>query len=336
MLLLLFIVGLETDIKKLWRSGKDAARVAVAGVVLPVALGLAALTWLVDLQFTRALFMAAALSATSIGITARVLRDKGQLDSPSGNIILGAAVLDDVLGILLLTLLGGLVASGSFSPISLLGLLFKISCFGLAIALFRAYGVKRILRRVRPLEVSGTVTTFLISACLLSAALAEAVGGAGIIGAFALGVALDDVHFKGYQETESLTLEQLMKPVTDFLVPIFFIVMGMGVKLKFFADPSALLLGAVLVLCGVAGKLATGWVLSRSATRRGADPWLVGLGMIPRGEVGLLFAAIGLQQGALTPSDYAGVVAMVALTTLLAPFALSWRLTSGGKQDDPA
>lgn len=325
-LFLLFIVGLETDIGEIGKVGKDATFAAFAGVIAPFVLAFTIVPFAIsDGSFNHTLFIAAALTATSVGITARVLKDTAKLKSVSGQIILGAAVIDDVIGIIVLTIVSALVTGGTFSGGQFGLLLLKIFVFGLGVFLFRKLVLGYGLIRIRPLEVSGTVAAFLFSLTMILAWTAEQAGLAGIIGAFALGIALDDVHFKGYRETKDLTLEQLMKPITDFLVPIFFIAMGMSVKLSAMANRDSIVLAIVLIVVALVGKLVCGLVLSKKSKERGADPLLVGFGMVPRGEVGLIFAAMGLKLQVLNQADYGAVVAMVTVTTLMAPFLISMR-----------
>jgi len=323
-LFLLFIVGLETNLKEMAKVGVDAAASAFAGVAAPVLLGFIFIPFVANYELKHTLFMAAALSATSVGITARVLGDSKMLGSISGRIILGAAVIDDVLGIIVLASVSALVMQGHVTAGAMGLLLLKICAFVAGIALLKRI-LPRFLRGIKPLEVSGSVTILMLSLCLVSAWAAEKAGLAGIVGAFALGVALDDVHFKGYREAESLTLEGIMKPISDFLVPVFFIVMGMNVKLGALAERKSMMLAIVLTLCGIIGKLACGAAVRPKTVKAGADRLLIGLGMMPRGEVGLIFAAVGMKLGVLNNADYAAVVAMVAVTTLLAPYLMAWR-----------
>lgn len=325
-LFLLFLVGLETNVKELTKVGKDASLAAVVGVIAPFALAFGLVPFLGPSSLNRTLFLGAALSATSVGITARVLSDAGELRSKSGQIILGAAVIDDVLGIIVLAIVAALVTQGSVSGGMVGGLLGKIALFGVGVYALRRWILPRMIRVFRPLEVSGTITILMLSLCLIFSWVAEQMGLAGIIGAFALGLALDDVQFKGFRLKGSTGLEHLMKPVTDFLVPVFFIVIGMRVKLAAFGDSQVLVFALALTLCAIVGKLACGWVLSRDSRRAGADRWLVGFGMIPRGEVGLIFAGMGIQTGVFSQVDYNAVVAMVAVTTLLAPGLIAYRL----------
>jgi len=323
-LFLLFLVGLETDIREVAKVGVDASIAAVAGVVVPFALAFAVIPLVSTSSVTHTLFMAAALTATSVGITARVLRDCGRLSSVSGQIILGAAVIDDILGIIVLAIVASIATSGSIEVASLATLLVKVTVFGIAAWLARQFLMPRVIRGFRKFEVSGTLTVFLLALCLFFAWISEKAGLAGIIGAFTLGVILDDVSFEGFKE-KNQKVEKLIKPVSDFLVPIFFLVMGMKVKLAALMNPEGLILGLVLIVCGVLGKLACGLGVRQDSRGRGGDRLLVGFGMIPRGEVGLIFAAMGANLGVLRPSDYAAVVLMVAVTTLLAPVLISMR-----------
>jgi len=323
-LLLLFVVGLETNIKDMQKVGFEAGLAAVYGVVIPFIMAFIIVPLLFVSNFAHSLFMAAALTATSVGITARVLADANKTNSVSGRIILGAAVIDDILGIIVLAIVSALATTGTVSTSSVAILFGKIGIFAVIVAVARRL-IPATLQKIQPYETSGSVTIFLLSLCLLAAWLADKTGLAGIIGAFALGMALDDVHFKGYRATERINLGHLMKPITDFLSPIFFIVMGMGVKLDSFNDKSALFLMLVLVIIGIIGKLACGLAITKKSKQAGADPLLVGFGMIPRGEVGLIFALMGKKLGVLNPSDFAAVVGMVAITTLVAPFLINWR-----------
>ncbi len=329
-LFLLFLVGLETNLSDLAKSGKDASRAAVIGVAAPFILGFALVYFtggsLSGDGFNHALFLGAALSATSVGITARVLSDSGELRSRSGQIILGAAVIDDVLGIIVLAIVAAIVTQGSVTAGLLAGLLTRIALFGVLIWVLRRFLLRRVIRLLKPLEVPGTITILMLSLCLISAWAAEKAQLAGIIGAFALGLALDETYFEGYQHKAATGLEHLMKPVTDFLVPVFFMVVGMRVKLAVFTEPKTLAFATALTACAILGKMACGLPISREARRTGADRLLIGFGMLPRGEVGLIFAGMGIQLRVLSQSDYNSVVAMVALTTLLAPALMSWRL----------
>lgn len=324
-LFLLFLVGLETDLGQLKKVGRDATLVAFIGVLAPFALAFIVIPLVVTSSFQHTLFIAAALTATSVGITARVLHESGKLQTTSGRIILGAAVIDDVLGIIVLTIVSALVTSGSFSVTSLLFLLFKIIGFVVLMVALR-FVFPKLLSAFQKIEVPGSLTITLLSFCLINAWTAEQIGLAGIVGAFAFGVLLEDTFFEGYEATKVQATQDLMKPITDFLSPIFFLVMGMGVNLSTLGTTNSMLLTFVLIICGILGKIACSLAITKDSKQRGADPLLIGLGMIPRGEVGLIFAVMGQKMGVLSPSDYAAVVGMVAVTTLTAPFLMNWRM----------
>ncbi len=324
-LFLLFLVGLETNIREIGKVGLDATTAAVYGVVAPFLLAFLVIPFFFDFSFTHTLFLGAALTATSVGITARVLQDCGKLRSVSGQVILGAAVIDDILGVIILTVVAAIVSSGTVSALALVTLILKVAAFGLLVVLMRRFVLPRSFVLFKHWETGGSVTAILLALCLISAWVAKLIGLEGIIGAFALGIALDDTFFKGFRATAKHGLEELIKPVVDFFAPIFFIYMGMGVKWETLANPEAMGMGALLILIGVAGKMVCGLGLRKVSVKRGGDRLLVGFGMIPRGEVGLIFAAIGQQIGVLTKGDYSAIVLMVVVTTLVAPFLISWR-----------
>jgi Kef-type K+ transport system membrane component KefB len=330
-LFLLFLVGLETNIAEMKQVGKEAFLAAILGVIAPFALAFGVIPFFMDnSSLNHTLFIAAALTATSVGITARVLSELGSLKSVSGRIVLGAAVIDDVLGIIVLAIVSTLVSQGSVSGGIIGGLLLKMTLFGIAMVGFR-WLLPRLLAILKPLEVPGTVVTVLIGLCLLAAWGAEASGLAGIVGAFALGLALENTHFHGYRETSEIHVDKLLKPVADFLVPIFFIVIGMRVKLSAITSGNGLTLAGILIVCAILGKLACGLALGKKARAAGGDRLLVGLGMMPRGEVGLIFAVMGERMGVLNGADYGAIVAMAAVTTLIAPMAISWRCARLGR-----
>jgi Kef-type K+ transport system membrane component KefB len=184
---------------------------------------------------------------------------------------------------------------------------------------------------VQALEAPGSVTVVLLSLCVLASWAAGALGMAGIIGAFCVGAAMDSELIRHFKAAKGAKPEDVLRPINEFLAPIFFVVMGMGVNLKSLADSSALGLGAVLIICAVLGKLVCGLAVRRATIKRGADRLLIGFGMIPRGEVGLIFAALGSKTGVLSQSDYTAVVMMVIVTTLMAPELIAWRIRTLSK-----
>lgn len=331
-LVLLFEVGLESTVGQMMKVGLSASLVAVLGVVVPFILGyLGAQLVVPDLGFYTHLFVGATLTATSVGITARVLKDIGRSTSPEARIILGAAVIDDVLGLVILAVVTGVVAGAStgasVSPADV-GLIIGKALAFLVGALVIGRLVSRPLYALASnLQSRGVLLALSLSFCFLLAWLADAIGLASIVGAFAAGLILEDVHYEAFVDRGEHTLEELIAPISSFLVPVFFVVMGVRVDLAAFADLEVLTLAAVLTVAAIIGKQ----VCSLGVTERGLDRFAVGLGMIPRGEVGLIFANIGL---GLTAAGhpvvdhrlYAAIVVMVIVTTLVTPPLLKWRM----------
>jgi Kef-type K+ transport system membrane component KefB len=314
-LLLLFEIGLATDLPALLGVGVPALRVAVAGVVLPFVGGV---------LFARALHLrdlapfvlGATLTATSVGITARVLADLGKLDTKEARIILGAAVVDDVLGVVVLTLVQRLAQTGRliWSPV-FVTLLSAVGFLAAALALGRL-AAPALVRWVERAHTRGGLLIAAVSMALILAILAAGTGSAPLIGAMAAGLVLSSTERR--QE-----IERDVRPLVDFFAPIFFVSVGAAVDLELLSPLRAqnlptLLLAAGLIAIAVAGKMASGLVAGA------ARKLVVGVGMIPRGEVGLLFAGIGRSAGVLDPSLFGAIVAVILVTTLLAPPLLQW------------
>jgi Kef-type K+ transport system membrane component KefB len=326
--ILLFEVGLESNVGQMLRVGASAFIVAFVGVVAPMALGYGVARWLVpSLTWHGHVFIGAILTATSVGITARVLKDLGKIQSTEGRIVLGAAVIDDVLGLIVLAVVGGIVVGARGG--TALGGLDIVWIVGKA-ALFLGGGmvlgslVSKYLFRTacRVLRVRGLLLTLALAFCFVFAYLAKLVGLAPIVGAFAAGLILDEVHYKELAEREEHGLEEQVKPLATFLVPIFFVVTGAHVDLRVFADPSTVGLAGALTFVAILGKQVCGLAV----IERGLDRLSVGIGMIPRGEVGLIFAAEGMKLGVVDAHTNAAVVVMVFATTLLTPPVLAWSL----------
>ncbi|HET6837135.1 MAG TPA: cation:proton antiporter [Gemmatimonadales bacterium] len=322
--LLLFEIGLETDLREMFRVGPAALSVASVGVALPFLLGF--LYWAyvphgasggaTDLT-TAAIFVGATLTATSVGITARVLSDLNQMHSPEARIIIGAAVIDDVLGLVILTVVAGL-ASGA--ALELLGVLriFAVAVGFLVVAvLVGRFAAPRLFDLVVRMRVRYVLLVFSIVFALGLAALAALAGSALIIGAFAAGVILSGTN-------QFDTIEREVRPVASIFAPIFFVSVGASVNLGLL-DPTregaAGILGvaAVLTVLAMLGKLAAGWAAPWVRVRR----LVVGVGMIPRGEVGLIFADIGRRAGILNEAVFGAILLMVMATTFVAPPALN-------------
>ncbi|MCM2335088.1 MAG: cation:proton antiporter, partial [Anaeromyxobacteraceae bacterium] len=329
-ILLLFEVGLTTRLADLMRVGLSAFLVACVGVIVPMGLGWAVGAWLLPGAHPLAhLFLGASLSATSVGLTARVLRDLSALGSVEGQIILGAAVIDDVLGLLVLAVMAGLAGAGAATAggttlaaalVSLKALAFLAGALVLGRAL-----APRLFRHAARLRGKGVIFTLALVTCFALSWAAAAVDLAPIVGAFAAGLVLEGVPFAELLGAEQ-KVEDHLTPVATFLVPVFFVRMGLHVDLGALAGGS-LALAAALTVAAVVGKQAC----ALAVVTPGTDRLAVGLGMIPRGEVGLIFANMGLAlmvagKPILGPGEFAAIVAMVLLTTVVTPPLLRWRL----------
>jgi Kef-type K+ transport system membrane component KefB len=309
-LILLFEVGLECDFEKLVKAGLQAMLVAMVGVVVPFAAGFTLMYWLGHSALV-AVFVGATLTATSVGITARVLADLGRLQDTTANVVLGAAVVDDILGLITLAVVAGIAEAGSISPVGIGLLVMKSVAFlalAMVIALRRAPVLIALIGRLR--ARGALLVSSLVFATALAAA-ADWIGLAAIIGAFAAGLILSRTE-------RHVQLEEHVKPVADLLVPIFFVTVGMKVEpalLNPFGEGTQLGTALVLTVLAIASKLMAGLSVYQTGVRR----WPVGVGMIPRGEVGLIFAGAGLVTGVVTPSIYSALVVVVMLTTFAAP-----------------
>jgi Kef-type K+ transport system membrane component KefB len=321
---LLFMVGLETDILSLRKVGGDSIRVAIIGVVLPFALGLfAARILMPELSFNTSLFVAATLGATSVGISANVLRGLGRLQSKEGAIILGAAIGDDILGLVILAVVSGIVVSGSVNLFEV-GTVVATSIAFLLGAAFLGPTIVRLAARIMgKLDIieAKMFTSYLF--VMILAWVANLAGLATIVGAFAAGLILSDTYFVEYESGEEkvISIRKLITPLEVILVPIFFILMGIQVKLETFMSWHVVVVASGLLLAAIIGKLASGLGASRSVSRL-----VVGIGMLPRGEVGLVFAAIGRTLGVIDDTLFSAIVLMVIVTTVIAPPFLTFAL----------
>jgi len=327
-ILLLFQVGLESNLAQMARVGLSAFVVATVGVVLPMALGYGLHAALVpDARWHVHLFIAAVLSATSVGITARVFKDLGQIDSGTGRVVLGAAVIDDVLGLIVLAVVSGIVAgeNGTGAGVELggIGLLVAKSLGFLGIAIVLGPRLSRMLYRSASfLRVRHVLLAASLAFCFLVAWLAHVVELAPIVGAFAAGLVLDELQYRDLASREVHQLEDQLQPVGEVLTPIFFVITGAAVDLSVLGDIGAVSLAAALIVAAVVGKQACALV----AFGPGVHRLSVGIGMIPRGEVGLIFASQGKLLGVVDDTAYAAIVIMVMFTTMMTPFLLAWSL----------
>jgi len=333
-LFLLFQVGLESDVRRMLAVGPSALLVALLGVIVPMALGFAVSRAFFPAQDALVHgFVGATLCATSVGITARVLVDLGRTTSVEGRVILGAAVIDDVLGLMVLAVISGLItAAGSGTPFAArMVLIIVAKAVGFLVG---AVVVGRWLSRLAfgfaaRLPGGNLLLGLALAFCFAMAWAAGRLGLAPIVGAFAAGLVLEEAHVRGLvaRDPRSRGVRELLEPLASFLVPVFFVLMGMRVDLASFGHAGVLGFAAALTLAAIAGKQAC----SLGVLEKGADRLAVGLGMIPRGEVGLIFASIGgslMLHGArvVDPTLFSAVVMMVALTTLITPPLLVWRM----------
>lgn len=338
--ILLFEIGLETDLKDLIKVGFTSMLVAIVGVIVPFALGFASILVFekygmlgnVDPNFTIliAITAGATLTATSVGITARVLSDMNRLQSGEAKIILGAAVIDDILGLIILGVVSGLIESSES------GIGVSVSAASVGIIFLKAFGFlfaaiiignlisKRLFNLVEKMRVRGVLLLSALSFAFIFAYLASLVGLAPIVGAFAAGLVLANTNqFK--------SIEERLKPVSDFFTPIFFIMVGAAVNVSVFnpfvkENIPILLIALILFIVAVVGKLVSGFAV----LQKGIKKSVVAVGMIPRGEVGLIFAQMGLTYGIFTSELFSAVTVMVMLTTFIAPPLLKIMFARGG------
>lgn len=320
--ILLFQIGLETDLQRLLRVGGAAAAVAVVGVVLPFALGYLVCHAL-GLPALESVVAGAALTATSVGITARVLSDLGRLQDPESQVVLGAAVIDDVIGLVILAVVGRVVAGGSVSPIGVA--VTSAIAFGfVALAVVGGrFVIPPLFNLLARLGRPESLATMGLVIGLGFAVLANAAGSALIIGAFAAGLV--------FQPTaHAQTIERGVTRLGHFFVPIFFVTVGAAVDVRTLGDPRVLLIGGLLILVAIVGKVLAGFAPFWFPGRK----LVIGVGMVPRGEVGLIFAQTGLAAGVLDAGLFSSVTLMVMVTTFVAPPALKALLSRGGPAGD--
>ena len=306
-LILLFEIGLHTDLRGLARVGATAVTVGLVGVVIPFVAGVGVARAL-GLDLMPAIVAGAALTATSIGISARVLSDLGQLKSPEGQVVIGAAVLDDVVGLIVLSVVGSLVAGAELTAAGVARTAAPALGFVVLSVTLGWVTVPPLFRLVERIRVAGALGVMALAFALLLAALAARAGSAMIIGAFAAGLILHPTPQRKEIERSATQLGYLF-------VPIFFASVGAQVELRALASRDALVVGGALIAVGVLGKIAAGLA---PVWFRG-NRLLVGIAMVPRGEVGLIFAQMGLAAGVLTTSTFGAVMLMVVVTTFLTP-----------------
>lgn len=347
-ILLLFEIGLESQVKDLLVVGKHGVVAALIGVIAPFLLGYFVGMWFFpQVGYQLYLFLGATLAATSTGISVRVFKDLGILKNPACQIVLTASIIDDILGLIILSMVSGLIIAGSMSMATLGGILLNVSLFFILAFV--------VASKVTPFLISwflkindedSMVMILLIAFGLFWAWIANSVGLAPIIGSFVAGLILDEVFFsrvrkpKWFHELTNLIapehrskyqqllnvnlgheqshyLISLVKPFNYILVPFFFVYAGMQVDLIAVASWNTLIFGGVLSIVAIFGKVICGVFLPKSINR-----WIVGIGMIPRGEIGLIFALTGRQLGVFSQEIFAGVLIMVVITSVVTPILL--------------
>jgi Kef-type K+ transport system membrane component KefB len=313
-IILLFEIGLESSLTELLKVGAQAAVVAVVGVVAPFAGGVVGMIYIFHATPIVAIFAAAALTATSIGITAKVLSQIGRINTPEGQIIIGAAILDDILGLIVLAVVSGLGKTGQVDIAGIFYLIITASAFLVGSILIGRALTPLLAKIVDTLQTRGQLIVVSLIFAFSLAYVATAIHLEGILGSFAAGLVLAET-----EKREGIVTD--LTPLADAVVPIFFVVVGARTNLSVLnpIDPinrEGLLIALFLVVVAVLGKVITGFaVFGKPHINRLA----IGVGMIPRGEVGLIFVSVGASSGILPPATQAGVVVMVIFTTFLAP-----------------
>ena len=350
-IILLFQIGLESNIQKMKKVGMRAFLVAFIGIIAPFILG----TYIIGpkifpgLSYNAYLFLGATLTATSVGITARVFQDLKKINISEAQIVLGAAVIDDILGLIILTIVSAIVTVGTINigtiiSISLKALIFLITSIILGIY-FSPY-IGRFLSKIH--TGLGMKYTMAISFCFVFSYLAYKFGLAPIVGAFFAGLFLDPVHFKYFKDPEIIEdikkeiksldqktkekflsivkhhslhhIEDLIHPTSLLLVPLFFIITGMNVKLDVIFDVSILIKSLIITAIAIFGKVVSGLAAGK------VNKLLVGFAMVPRGEVGLIFATMGKNLNVISEEIFSIIIITVILTTLLTPPILAFLL----------
>ncbi|NES81391.1 MAG: cation:proton antiporter [Moorea sp. SIO2B7] len=313
-IILLFEIGLESELGELKEVGYQATIVAVVGVVVPFIAGTVGLVLIFGVPTIPAIFAGAALTATSIGITSKVLSELGHLKSKEGQIIVGAAVIDDVLGIIVLAVVASLAKTGEVNILNVIYLIISASVFLLGSILLGKFFNKSFVAIADKLQTRGKLVIPAFIFAFFMAFLANAIHLEAILGAFAAGLVLDETD-------KRKELDKQVIPIADILVPIFFVTIGAKANLGVLnpaipENKEGLIIATFLIVVAILGKVVTGWSVFGQP---GINRLAIGVGMIPRGEVGLVFAGIGSASGVLSPSLEAAIIIMVILTTFLAP-----------------
>ncbi len=327
-ILLLFEVGLGTDIKRLVRSGTKSILVAILGFIAPLLLGFLIAYSFIGLTLLESLFIGGTLTATSIGITVRVLTDLKLNNSHEGQIVLGAAVIDDVLGVMLLALLYEFSIGGGVNWFNATKVLVFVSTFFILAPVLAKFMSVVIKRFCTVSEIPGLLPTTIVSLVLFFAWLAHVVGAPELLGGFAAGLALSRRFFLPLgvtlhkDETFAKSIEQQMQPIITLFTPIFFVVVGLSINLRVidWMSPQVWGFSLLVLLAAIIGKMMGAFIIRESWASR----IMIGMSMVPRGEVGLIFAELGRFSGIFNNEVHAGMVIVIVLTTIIPPFAMKW------------
>lgn len=335
--LLLFEVGLESNVQEMLSVGASSLLVAILGVVAPFFIGWGISAWLLpDEELLVHLFIGATLCATSVGITARVLADLGKVASREAKIILGAAVIDDVLGLVILAVVSGVITAantgGQLATSDIVFIIVKAAIFLVGAIVVGGWISPRLFRLASKLRIKGMLLTVALLVCFGLSYLANVIELAPIVGAFAAGLILDDLHYKDFLDRGDHTIEELIHPINIFLVPVFFVLMGIRVDLSTFAQTGIIGFALLLSIGAIIGKM----ICALGVLESSLDRISVAVGMVPRGEVGLIFASIGASlvlhgQPVISTSTFSAVVIMVIVTTLITPPVLKVTLARGDR-----
>ncbi len=336
-ILLLFEVGLESNVKEMMSVGVSSLLVALLGIVAPFFLGWGVSAYfLPDEEMLVHLFIGATLCATSVGITARVLTDLGKVASREAKIILGAAVIDDVLGLVILAVVSGVISAantgGELASLDVLLIIMKATLFLIGAIVIGSWMSPRMFRFCSRLQIKGLLLTVSLAFCFFLAYLANAIDLAPIVGAFAAGLILEKAHYQEFLGKGEHELEELIHPIAVFLVPVFFVLMGIRVNLATFGQVEVLGLALAISIAAILGKM----ICALGVVEKGLDRISVAVGMVPRGEVGLIFAGIGASlvlhgRAVISESIFSAVVIMVIVTTLMTPPILKVTLARGDR-----
>lgn len=333
-IILLFQVGLETNLQEMKRVGVVAFTVGMLGVILPFFMGWGvSAIFLPEASIYVYIFVGACLTATSVGITARVFQDLGRLQDKEARIVLGAAVIDDVLGLVVLSIVAGIDSAaahggGGLSGMAVFMIILKAFVFIFGAVIIGGWVAPRLFKLASRMRGSGLLISFSLMFCFVMAYVSKIIGLAPIVGAFSAGLILDEVHFFDFSGKGEHLLEELLKPIAAFLVPIFFVYMGMRVDLTSFGNTAILGFALALTAVAIIGKQACSLGV---IFEKGINKIVIGLGMIPRGEVGLIAASIGSKMKIngvpiIDANTFSAVVIVVILTTLITPPVLKLAL----------